>query len=240
MVKKNKDGEDGKKSEFVLRGYRDRLKTLRRAQEFSQADEIPKAVECYSQYLSSLASYHGVEENKLKPELFDQEKDIAELLLISHVYWDLAKAYDRSPKLNLESIRCLDQFVKFTIGYKYQNVNARMVKQFIKKRLAHNPKAFKQAYERIRVEGKGCFIATYTHGNDHFVTNDLRIFKNKISSSRIGKILIENYYRFSPMIIQYLENNHKREKFIKPFLTIIVHEAWRLLTCFGFTKNVNT
>jgi hypothetical protein len=189
------EGEDEKVSEGVAKLYRDRLKILKKAQEYSQADEIPKSVELYGQYLNALAMFYKVDEQKLEPKLFDQEKDLAELFLLSHVYWDLAKAYDRSPNLHLESIRCLEQFVKFTAGYKYQYVNARTIKAFIRKRLAHNPKAFKQAYERIQVESKGCFISTDLYGSSHQVTCDLRTFKVTLTKSVIGKLLIEIYYQ---------------------------------------------
>ena len=194
--KESSEGEDDKISEGVSKLYRDRLKILKKAQEYSQADEIPKSVELYGQYLNALAMFYKVDEQKLEPKLFDQEKDLAELFLLSHVYWDLAKAYDRSPNLHLESIRCLEQFVKFTAGYKYQYVNARTIKAFIRKRLAHNPKAFKQAYERIQVESKGCFVSSDLYGINHPITNDLRIFKSFLIRYRPGILLVEWYYQF--------------------------------------------
>lgn len=188
------DKEDAIQNEIVAKTYRDRLKLLRKAQEFSAADEIPKAVELYGQYLNALALYYRVDESKLSPKLFNPEKDIAELFLISHAYWDLAKAYDRSPNLHLESMRCLDQFVNFTVGFKYQYANARTIKSFIRKRLAHNPAAFKQAYERIQVESKGCFISTDLYGQSHPVTLELREWKFSIQKNTLGLIFIKFYY----------------------------------------------
>lgn len=195
--------KDGK--EHNIRIFQERLKYLKRGQEYNKADDIPKAVECYSQYLNCLATYFEVDEKKLSPTLFDPEKDVAEMLLISHVYWDLSKAYDRSPNLRIESVRCLDQFVKFTIGFKYQYVNARMLKNFIRKRLAHNPKAFKQAYERIQVESKKCYVATYAFGEDHYVTNDLRLFRNRMINRRLGSEFIDLYYQYSPKYIKFCQ-----------------------------------
>lgn len=190
----NEKAKTEETQEAVPKVYRERLKLLKKAQEYSAADEIPKAVELYSQYLNALALFYKVDETKLEPKLFNQETDIAELFLISHAYWDLAKAYDRSPNLHLESIRCLDQFVKFTIGYKYQYVNARTMKAFIRKRLAHNPKAFKQAYERIQVESKGCFVSSDIFGSDHHVTHQYRQFKPLLLSWPWGFKLVEFYY----------------------------------------------
>ncbi|MBC99663.1 MAG: hypothetical protein CME63_18105 [Halobacteriovoraceae bacterium] len=196
MANTPKDGDkaDAHQIEITSKAYKERLKLLKKAQEFSQSDEIPKAVEYYGQYLNALALYYKVDESKLSPKLFDPEKDIAELFLISHAYWDLAKAYDRSPNLHLESIRCLDQFVNFTIGYKYQYANARTIKSFIRKRLAHNPAAFKQAYERIQVESKGCFISTDLFGSQHPITHELRQWKFSIQNTKLGFFFIESYY----------------------------------------------
>lgn len=188
--------------------YRERLKHLKKAQEYSAADEIPKAVEFYSHYLNALALFHKVDESKLDPKMFDQEKDLAELFLISHAYWDLAKAYDRSPNLHLESIRCLDQFVKFTIGYKYQYVNSRTIKGFIRKRLAHNPKAFQQAFERIHIESKGCFISSEIFGPKNPITQDLRNFKYFLLKMPAGFSIVVFYYdRLCPFFFKYGNSN---------------------------------
>lgn len=207
--------------EAIPKVYRERLKLLKKAQEYSAADEIPKAVEFYSQYLNALALFHKVDESKLDPKMFDQEKDLAELFLISHAYWDLAKAYDRSPNLHLESIRCLDQFVKFTIGYKYQYVNSRTIKAFIKKRLAHNPKAFKQAHERIHVESKGCFISSELFGSDHFITNDFRLFKVNLQRGAVGSAFIRFYYDdLCPFYFKFLNQPFTKSVLRKALLSI--------------------
>lgn len=226
MAVNKKDKED--KPEAVPKAFQERLKFLRKAQEYSAADEIPKAVENYSQYLNALALYHKVDESKLDPKMFDQEKDLAELFLISHAYWDLAKAYDRSPNLHLESIRCLDQFVKFTIGYKYQYVNSRTIKAFIKKRLAHNPKAFKEAFDRIHIESKGCFIATDLYGENDIRLSELRAFKQKINRNFLGSSFIKLYYnRICPL---YFKTSHLRG--IRPLFLSLVN-----LSVFILRKN---
>lgn len=190
------------RSEAVLKAYRDRLKILKKAQEYAGMDEIPRAVQHYSQYLNILAQYFDVSESSLSPALFNREKDLAEMLLISHVYWDLAKAYDRSPTLTLESIRCLKQFVNFTLGFKYQYANSQMVKKFVRQRLAHNPKAFKETYDRIRVEAKGCYIATYCYGEQHPITSSLRNYRNEVLfASPQGRTFVRFYQFISPKLI---------------------------------------
>ena len=193
------------RSEPVLRAFAGRLKVLKKAQEFAAMDDVSKAVQYYSQYLTILAQYFDVSESSLSPSLFNRESDLAEMLLISHVYWDLSKAYDRSPNLTLESIRCLKQFVAFTLGFKYQYANSQMVKKFVRLKLAHNPKAFKDTYEKIRVESKGCYIATLCYGSSDPKTIALKEFRdNTLNHYLLGRLFINSYQIISPSFVKMM------------------------------------
>lgn len=221
MASSDDKKEDGSpiRSEAVVEAYRRRLQVLRKAQEFSRADEIPKAVQQYNLYLNSLARFFDIKEEELTPKNFDKERDITELLLISQVYWDLAKAYDRSPKLSGEALRCLNQFAKFTIGFKYQYVNAQMLKKYIRGRLPHNVKIFEMTYDKIRVEGKGCYIASCLYGPSDARTNVLRHFRDqKLSRITWGRAFIDQYENYSPILVDL----HMRSFFVRPLTYFIV------------------
>jgi hypothetical protein len=208
MAKKQiKDLRDEKKKEQIKELYRTRLNHLKRAQALVREDKMAQAVESYTKYLGVLALYFDITEDKLTPTLFDPEKDLTELLLISHAYWDLAKAFDRSPNLQRDCLRCLDQFVKFSIGFKYQHVNAQIVRKFNNKKQAHNPKAFEMAYQKIQINSKKCYIASSCFGEHHPNTDLLRKFKIKISTNEVGRNFIDIYYRISPSIIAFTNYN---------------------------------
>lgn len=230
MAKKKTDGKDQKddrKREQIIELYRTRLTHLKRAQALVKEDRMALAVDSYTKYLGILALYFDTTEDKLTPGLFDSEKDVTELLLVSHAYWDLSKAFDRSPNLQRECLRCLEQFVKFSIGFKYQHVNAQIIRKFNNKKQAHNPKAFEAAYQRIQISSKKCYIATMCFGFHDQRTETLRRFKLKISHSEHGKDFIDLYYRFSPSLVDLFES-HRLLKFtaealfIKPFLNLFV------------------
>ena len=209
--------------EPVLKAYRDRLKVLKKAQELSAMDEIPKAVQHYSLYLNTLAQYFDVPEASLSPAHFSKEQDLAEMLLISHTYWDLAKAYDRSPSLTMESIRCLTQFVKFTLGFKYQYANSQMVKKYIRKGLAHNPKPFKDTFEKIRIEAKGCYIATHCYGSTHPITASLRDFRDQsLRSTLSGRVFIASYEAISPSLVKICYRHPLLTKFFDPIFYFLI------------------
>jgi hypothetical protein len=225
MAKKTQTSEEKKeaaKREQLGLLFQSRLGHLKIAQQLIREDRIASAVDAYTKYLGILALYFDVPEARLSPTLFDAEKDMTELLLISHAYWDLAKAFDRSPNLQSDCIRCLDQFMKFTIGFKYQHVNAQIVRKFNNKKQAHNPKAFEAAYLRIQVSSKKCYIATSCFGEDHPVTEQLREFKLHLSRSELGLDFIEFYYRTSPLLVDFFSRHRAVKKgcefFIRPLL----------------------
>ena len=225
--KESKDLRDDRKKEQIKELYRTRLTHLKRAQALVKDDKMAQAVDSYTKYLGILALYFDLPEEKLSPTLFDAEKDLTELLLISHAYWDLAKAFDRSPNLQRDCLRCLDQFVRFSIGFKYQHVNAQIVRKFNNKKLAHNPKAFEMAYRRIQISGKKCYIATMCFGENHPKTNELRVFKRHISKYNLGLDFIDFYYYHSPRVVEFFENNLFLKNtvetiFIKPFLNSFI------------------
>jgi hypothetical protein len=211
--KQTKDLKDERKKEQLKELYRTRLTHLKRAQLLVREDKMAQAVDSYTKYLGILSLYFDIPEEKLSPSLFDPEKDLTELLLISHAYWDLAKAFDRSPNLQRDCLRCLEQFVKFSIGFKYQHVNAQIVRKFNNKKQAHNPKAFESAYQRIQISSKKCYIATHAFGEDHHVTNTLRDFKVIIKNNKLGLDFIDLYYLTSPHLISFV-SRHPRFDFI--------------------------
>jgi len=231
LAKKNKSAEqeekEKKKREQIAQLHRTRLGHLKRAQTAVREEKIAIAVEAYTKYLGILALYFETSEDKLSPKFFDAEKEVSELLLVSIAYWDLAKAFDRNPNLQKDCQRCLDQFVKFSMGYKYQHVNAQIVRKFNNKKQAHNPKAFEAAYQRLQISTKRCYVATNCFGEDDPTTETLRRFKLKIAPYEVGRDFIDTYYRISPSLVEFLECNPKIQYCFNTFL------ARPLLTLFA-------
>ena len=225
--KKEIKNVNDKKRDQLIELYRTRLSHLKRAQLFFKEDRISLSVDSYNKYLGILALYFDVTEDRLTPSMFDTEKDMTELLLISHAYWDLAKAYDRSPNLQRECFRCLEQFIKFSIGFKYQHVNAQIIRKFNNKKQAHNLKAFEAAYHKIQISAKRCYVATMCFGFEDEKTEVLRHFKLKIAKHNLGLDFIDFYYAHSPTLVNYFEKRPKQKLLFnvfiaRPILSIII------------------
>ena len=200
----NNSNDEELSPQMAEAAYKTRLTHLKRAQEHSAKGEVAKSVEHYLTYLKALSVYFRVSEDKLSPKLFDS-KNITEQLLISQVYWDLAKAYDRNPKTVKEAMRCLNQFVKFSVGFKYQRVNADIVRKHLRKKLARNPQIFKETYERVKVTSKACYIATHCYGANHHKVDYLRNFRDDIELTYPGEIFTKVYYFISPKLVKTLK-----------------------------------
>ena len=213
-----KKGEEEEKSHYVITRFQNRLTALKKGQDHSQHNRIADAVRYYNEYLNAIAEYHEVKVEKLSPKLFNAEKEVAEILLISQVYWDLAKAYDRSPKLASECERCLKQFALFTIGFKFQYLNSEMIRKFIKKRNSYHPEYFEQTYKDMRVHSKKCYVATYCYGETHYITSELRVFKTKIDHTYLGAKFIELYYRVSPRVVNFCDSHKIAGEILSSFI----------------------
>lgn len=217
MAKKKENKEDELPFQVVHR-YKNRLSVLRQAQEYAKQDNIPAAVEYYISYLNTLSGYYKTTEEKLRPTHFDKEKDLPEMLLISQVYWDLAKAYDRNPRLTREAERCLQQFATFTVGFKYQYLNYELLRKFCKKNIAYNPALFKKTLEQLRVHTKKCYLAQMVYPDPSPELTLFRQFKTVLLKSSLGQECVDLYYVNSPKLIQFSERFPK------------IHKAFQLVT----------
>ena len=100
----------------------------------------------------------------------------------------------------------MDQFCRFTVGFKYQYANAQVVKKFIKRPIVRHKRDFQRAYERVRVRTKGCYIATYAFGDAHPATRELRDFRDSfLIRTRAGIFFLRAYETYSPKVVSFFK-----------------------------------
>ena len=144
-----------------------RNKLLRRRIELATAGvrayengRVAEAVQNYQAYLKILEDWKGVGSNGLNPSLFDSKKDLYELLLITAVYWDLAKLYDRThsaPKQR-EFHVYLEKYLLFSKGAAFQPLSAETLRKYVQHEKAIHKADYRNAYKLL--SGDQCFIAT--------------------------------------------------------------------------------
>ncbi len=209
-TKKEDQREKELRKKALQKKYTQRITIAKQGREAMANRDYVNAIKKYNAYLSILAELHDQTDIfALTPKMFDAKKDMTEMLLISHVYWDLARVNEMTPKLQKSFQMALNQFIKFTINQPYQVLNAEMLRKYNKKNKMTSPQigALEHAHQQIFVQSKKCFIATISFGSDHKITNELRLFKRYLTSRPQGIKFIDYYYRISSPLVSFLESH---------------------------------
>ena len=215
-TKKEDQREKELRKKALQKKYTQRITIAKQGREAMANRDYVNATKKYNEYLSILTELNDQTDIfALTPKMFDAKKDMTEMLLISHVYWDLARVNEMTPKLQKSFQMALNQFIKFTINQPYQVLNEERLRKYNKKNKMVSPQigALEQAHQQIFVQSKKCFIATISFGDDHKVTNELRSFKNALTHSSQGIKFIDYYYRLSSPFVDFLQ----KHKFMKYF-----------------------
>lgn len=205
--------------------YEHRITIVKYAKESMEIGDFANALVKYIDYLNIMAEVKQVKDfYGLRPSHFDPKKDLTEMLMLSHVFFEMSRVYDAIPKYAEDSVRCIDQFILFSINQPYQVVNSEMLRKFIRKSNFKHPEAFKNAYQQIFVQSKKCYIVTFCYGSEHQVTNEFRLLKERLLEFRIGQEFVRLYYQHSSTAVSRWEKNplmHVMARVIfKPFLLL--------------------
>ena len=176
-----------------------RMELARLGTESFKEGKLMDAIMNYSAYIEVLERTKNVPKGALEPKHFDQKKDIAELLLVSGVYWDLAKMYDRPKRRDADKlIHYLNRFVAFSKGMPFQHVSAEMVRKYLVNSLPKNRKEFKDAH--VKLGGGKCFIATAVEDYcEPDTLPTLRKFRSEVLlKNSAGRVFVKVYYRMGP------------------------------------------
>lgn len=210
MSNNEEDKKEKQKKLALQKRYGQRITIARQGREAFLSKDYVTAAKKYNEYLGILAESKDLNDIfKLTPAMFDPKKNLTEMLLISHVYWELARINEMTPKLQKNFFQALNQFVKFTINQPYQVLNSEMLRKYIKKNKKTSPQIgqLNQALSQIHVQSKKCFIATECFGTTHPVTINLRSFKKELLRWPGGHKTVELYYRISSTIVDHKQAN---------------------------------
>lgn len=228
LARKITNADKIKEKMKLQKRYAQRITIAKKARAYFLNKDYTNALKRYTEYLEILAKINEVDDiYSISPKHFDNRTQVTELLLISHVYWEMAKTFEMLPRFQTSYDKCMQQFVKFTANQPYQVFNAEMLRKYIKKNKfkSNQINNLNKAYSQIYVQSKKCFIATYCFGENHSKTNDLRKIKKVLNNYRPGISFIKWYYRISPRIIELAQNKPFIDKiiqlFIKPTLSFI-------------------
>lgn len=198
--------------------YEHRITIAKFGKEFLDSRDYTNALAKFIEYLKIMAEVKETGDYyTLSPANFDPKKDLTEMLMISHIFFEMARIYDASPKFLSESEKCINQFIAFTINQPYQVVNSELIRKFLKKSLIKNEQVFKNAYQQIFVQSKKCYVVTFCYGHHHPITQNFRNLKEVMLESQYGCEMIRVYYLLSSRAVERWEKSY----FMKLFAHIV-------------------
>lgn len=235
MTKSGKDAREEREKALILKHkFENRITMVKFAKESMSVGDYGNALKKYTDYLTTMAEVNKCHDfYALSVNHFNPKKDVTEMLMISHVFFEMARMYDAVPKYHNECKRCLEQFVHFSVNQPYQVVNSELVRKYLKNGSLKNAEVFRQHYQQIFVQSKKCYVVTFCFGDSHVVTEEYRDFKNWLLGHRKGQELVRLYYLFSSqMVEQFGENSFfiKMNHFtVRPLLLIFSKTLLRLI-----------
>ncbi len=218
-LKSKKASKEARENQIILEHkYKNRITVVKFGKQSLDANDYGTALRKFVEYLQTMAEVKECSDiYSLRVNHFDTNKDITEMLMMSHVYFEAARIYDAIPKFHADSKKCLDQFVHFSVNQPYQVVNSELIRKHLKKSVFKNPEAFRTAYEQIFVQSKKCYVVTFCYGDAHPITQEYRVFKDWLLKFSLGYKLVRNYYRFSSVVVERW-HNHRGFKFFSKYL----------------------
>lgn len=177
-----------------------------------KAQEAGKTMEAmghYMNYLHLLEDWKGVKSGGLTPTHFDKSKDLYELLLISGMFWDLAKIFDRmkSPDKKKQFLHYLEKYVQFSKGMPFQPLCKETLRKYVQNDKGIHHLEFKNAYKQLGGSDSNCFIATALMEEVQPQTiPSLRSYRDKyLLKTARGRAFIAIYYRLGPPLAVVIE-----------------------------------
>jgi hypothetical protein len=226
--------EEREKMLILKHKYENRITVTKIGKQALDHGDYTTALTRFVEYMQIMSDIKKTKDfYSLKPGNFDPNKDVTEMLMISHIFFEMARIYDAVPKFKDDSKKCLEQFVLFSANQPYQIVNSELIRKHLKKSIFKNADLFRWAYEQIYVQSKKCYVVTFCFGTNHDITNQYRDFKNVLLDSEFGRELVRIYYTYSSVIVPKWENSHLMRTFarfiIKPMLLLFSKTLLRLI-----------
>lgn len=186
---------------------RRRVEIAKEGVKLSQSGHIIESVKKYQQYILILEMWKKSGKDGLTLDLFDRTKDLYEIVLLSGIYWDMAKLYDRAKRAHQkeELNLCLQKYVSFSKGMPFQALSAEALRKYLGSGRCKHRAEFKAAYTALT--GEKCFIATSLLDVTAFDTiSNLRSFRDeRLSRTPVGRVGIRLYYWISPRLVPWVD-----------------------------------
>jgi hypothetical protein len=182
--------------------FRRRIDIARMGVADYENKKFVEATKAFHSYIQILEEWKKVPPGGLSPSLFDKKNDLPELLLITGIFWDLVKLYDRTKgdrafnefKLNLA------KYILFVKGMPFEGLCLETMRKYIQLDKPVHKKEFKEAFKKMG--GSNCFVASaLVEEIDIDTIPALRRLRDQhLLVSTYGRLFVRLYYRVGPFL----------------------------------------
>ncbi|MEQ1721537.1 MAG: CFI-box-CTERM domain-containing protein [Pseudobdellovibrio sp.] len=177
-----------------------------------------EAAVSYEKYLRVLELVFDCKPGLLNPESLKESAKTAELTIIVGVYWDLLRIYDSSDQYADRQKHAALQLAKFI---NYTPVFPDIMKKAQKfLATAKHPEVVKSFIGNAKKKRTRCFVATSAFESPTSLeVQFLRVYRDQtLKNSYSGRKFILFYYKISPSIASFLD----QQTWLKPFVRAIL------------------
>ena len=187
--------------------WRNRVGLVKQAKQLMSSKLYSDAAVAYEKYLRILEVVYEKESGQLFPELFTTEARRGEITVIAGVYWDLLRIYDTHERYMDRQVKAAEKLADFAAATPVFESLVRKAEYQLG--TARNPNAYRHFIKLANAKRDRCFIATAAFNNVRtFEVHTLCTFRDEVLSRYYwGRSFIQAYYRLSPPIARFLNEN---------------------------------
>jgi hypothetical protein len=202
--------------------WKSRTSLIRQGRQLMTQKAFSEAAVSFEKYLKIMEMVHNIGPGELTPEHFNNSIRSKELTVVTSVYWDLFRIYDMSPKY-VDRMRLCSR--KLTEFLSYSTIYPDIIKKAeIYQKQSKHPDIVKDFLRKTSKKRPMCFIATaaFEAPAAPEVTT-LRLFRDqRLKTSSLGRSLARAYYKISPPIASFLNENPKLKVPVRLILRLLV------------------
>jgi len=188
---------------------------IRHLKDAKNSKNPAQTIQHYLSYLKIIELVLEIEAGALEPGHFRTIKGEKEKNIVSSVYFEMMKLYDKSGSSSGKLAEVLQKMELFLPDCRDGKNLAKLISKYVKLKECRNKKEINVLIRKLRKNlgikggGGGCYIATSVYGSyEHKNVLILREFRDEVLTQNIlGRLFISMYYYLSPKFVKVFGTN---------------------------------